>query len=65
MPPVLPIMKVSLTAANHLGKGPYFTWKIRELEPYVLKHQALPPSMTRAHRQHLSLLDNESTLQGV
>ena len=60
-----PNIQASLTAAKRFGKGPYFAQKICELEPYVLKHHALPPSKTQAHKQHLSLLDNKSTLQGV
>ena len=60
-----PAIRASLMALHHMGKGPYFAQKIWELESYLLKHQALPPSKPRAHHQQLTLLDNESVLQGL
>ncbi|KAF8584145.1 hypothetical protein K439DRAFT_1616933 [Ramaria rubella] len=55
-----PAMQASLTAACCMGRGPYFAHKLREIEPYVLKNHALPPSKTHAHNQQLTLLDNET-----
>jgi hypothetical protein len=60
-----PALAASLTAARCMGKGPYFARKIRKLEPYILRHHALPPSKTHAHNQLYCLLDNEGILQGV
>ena len=60
-----PAIRASLMALRHMGKGPYFSRKIQELESYLLKHQALLPSKPCARHQQLTLLDNESVLQGL
>jgi len=60
-----PVMTASLTAARCLGKGPYFARQIWESEAHVLKHHALPHSKSRSQNEHLTLLDNETVLQGI
>jgi len=57
-----PALTVSLIAARHLGKGPYFARQIRKFEVHVLKHHALPDTKSG---KAWCLLDNEMVLQGV
>ena len=60
-----PAKTASLITARCLGKGPYFAHKIREIEAHVLKHYALLHSKPRSRNEHLTLLDNETVLQGI
>jgi hypothetical protein len=60
-----PCLKASIAIAHRMGKGPYFARQIRYTELYLLKHHHLPPRKEHSKEGHHSLLDNESTLQGV
>ena len=60
-----PAMTASLTTARHLGKGPYSACQLWEYKAHVLKHHALPHSKSHSKNEHLTMLDNETLLQGI
>ena len=60
-----PCINASITIAQHMGKGPYFSGKICKNKKCLLCHYHLPLSKAGKKGVPVSLLDNEDILHAV
>jgi hypothetical protein len=60
-----PRTQASDKVATAVGKGKYFSRKIRHLAIYIKKFHTLPPTSAGKHHAHPSLLNNELVAHAV